>query len=623
MSFSVEKFLKHLGVTRFLSQDLSNKFEALLRYCNNNRDALYERFNKCPWFVDHGFKHALNVIRNIDGILLGFLVENKDFLSQYEIFCLLAAALLHDIGLSHYPSYLDDMFRHSKCDKTNYYCLQSIIIRKLHGVYSGKLLLNYQFITDPIKEHIIAIRGILGEFADVVAKIAMYHQSSTPLTPSDKERLKDRIREYKSYEVMFPDEPLPEVINISYAASTIPIRARLLAAILRIADACDVRYERAPREIFEQQIVENLRALLGDISQATDLLKGIEDIISDEIRDEIRKIRRLFENALELRNYIDYFMKNRQIVLTEELNEFLDKVLNFLSRNYLEKVGEFMRLKGSLKNSSAGLRFYRILMWLEDLLGRILDRACEKLEKLNLSIIMYGNKLVTKALEMILRSTARARILCYQDEHYLKHQSVSEVYFIRRGNTLYIAFEPRTNANTDLLTLAVKDVVKEKTSTDEVLEKIMDIRPIIIGDEEWKRVGLSTSEDVRTKFRGKILEEGEIKKEKPPIEKPPIEACFTEKDLGYGIREMTFRVKSNTIKIKKIVVRDIFSILKPNRLPSGTRLLGSSLIYEPLKEISPGKVIELGPIRLEGSERIVKVKLEINDEIQIDAKICS
>jgi len=53
-----------------------------------------------PWFTNHDQTHSEEIVRILEKLLTPF-EHNPDFLDEQEIFVLLAAAYLHDIGMQY------------------------------------------------------------------------------------------------------------------------------------------------------------------------------------------------------------------------------------------------------------------------------------------------------------------------------------------------------------------------------------------------------------------------------------------------------------------------------------------------------------------------------------------
>jgi hypothetical protein len=174
-----------------------------------------------PQFTPHSIDHLDAVVANLDWII----PENvKDVLNEYELFALLSAAYLHDIGMvpsipekplgSDYDAFVRDY--EQKNHETSPDDMQRLYIRKYHHLRS---------------QSYIAEEGArLGLGTDVslwsiVGRIAAGHRV---------ENLGDKQR-----------------FGIAFLSSATPIHRDLLAAYLRLADELDISAQRTPLLSFE------------------------------------------------------------------------------------------------------------------------------------------------------------------------------------------------------------------------------------------------------------------------------------------------------------------------------------------------------------------------------------
>jgi len=156
----------------------------------------YDSDRALTLWTDHGVRHVRSVVKIIDKLYKYFQEVKK--LEKYEIFVLLSAVYIHDLGMfAHNP--------HFSKDKQ----------RKYHGRISGKVLLSMKnfrkksFITE--------------EEALAIALVSSAHQSN------------------------FPINNIKENIKIGNHI----IRLALLGSVLRIADALDISSNRAKQEFLE------------------------------------------------------------------------------------------------------------------------------------------------------------------------------------------------------------------------------------------------------------------------------------------------------------------------------------------------------------------------------------
>jgi len=168
---------------------LRSRLIDLITYWTIYQDEIF-LFTSCPYFVDHGMPHAQNVAR-IFATLAGHLSPDHA-LSDNELFLGTCACYLHDVGMFH-PGPLSP-------DET----------RRRHGALS--------------QQRIQAQRELFllcGDEPGLVGLLAAYHQSSADL---------ETLPAYSGFTDFWQREWRP--------------RTRLLAALLSLADACDMGAER-------------------------------------------------------------------------------------------------------------------------------------------------------------------------------------------------------------------------------------------------------------------------------------------------------------------------------------------------------------------------------------------
>lgn len=148
------------------------------------------------YFTDHGPGHSARIVDRLDGLTEGVQATAKR-LCPDEVFALLAAACLHDIGMQN-ERYAGGDLEH---------------IRAHHHERTAEMM--YALFADPVHAFPIPLAGEPG-LAEAVARVARGH---------------------RRVDLAGPDyEPL------IHAGAT--LRLRLLAALLRFADALDIDHRR-------------------------------------------------------------------------------------------------------------------------------------------------------------------------------------------------------------------------------------------------------------------------------------------------------------------------------------------------------------------------------------------
>lgn len=170
------------------SLELYERFTSLAKKAEN--DLL--PFAQLPNFTDHGVKHAHNVQENLSNLIPSTMAEP---LSPFELFCLLCAALLHDVGMVVLKSPQEKPFQ----------------IRIDHYNRSREFVIENNKILS-LSEH---EAHIIGEICRAHGMPNLNYLESSMFS----------VRKYGE------------------------VRVQLLSALLRLADALDMTSERAPGTI--------------------------------------------------------------------------------------------------------------------------------------------------------------------------------------------------------------------------------------------------------------------------------------------------------------------------------------------------------------------------------------
>jgi len=189
--------------------------------------------DQVPQMVDHEQSHCQDVLNLAEEALLSILQEDSDFLSEEELYYLISAIFLHDIG-------------HAETTDEAGNILFPEDIRKRHSEFT------YQMIKNDSKD--FGFNECNNE-AKLIAKICKYHQ--------------------RSYELI----DLPEEEN--------EVRVRFITALLRVFDACDQQISRVGEEDYRQmQLHANKREkkLYQEILKQMDPRGQIEEFIESKIK---------------------------------------------------------------------------------------------------------------------------------------------------------------------------------------------------------------------------------------------------------------------------------------------------------------------------------------------------
>ncbi len=193
-----------------LEQRFGKDFTATLNILKQEAGTIWKKGELYHvYYTLHGLDHSNYVIRIIEKSIEG--LNTEDNLNETEVFCLLSAAYLHDVGMQCKNS--DDIERAAKISelKKRAYTFQDLI-RDEHHTRSGRY----------IKEHAIDLKLDHIE-AECIRLISEGHRET-----------KLESKEYDD-----------QLIGLE------SVRVRLLSGLLRLADELDITYKRAPETLFE------------------------------------------------------------------------------------------------------------------------------------------------------------------------------------------------------------------------------------------------------------------------------------------------------------------------------------------------------------------------------------
>ena len=161
------------------------------------------------YYTLHGLDHSIYVIKILEKLIDG--LNPKDNLNETEIFYLLSAAFLHDVGMQ--CKYQDDGERAAKISKSKGkpYSVQDLI-RDEHHTRSGR------YIKDNFKS----------------LKLDHFEAECIRLISEGHRQIELDSKEYDD-----------QLIGLE------SVRVRLLSALLRLADELDIAYTRAPEILFD------------------------------------------------------------------------------------------------------------------------------------------------------------------------------------------------------------------------------------------------------------------------------------------------------------------------------------------------------------------------------------
>ena len=273
------------GLLKKESRDLFKRHELLWKFALDN----YLKFMNVEDYTNHGEDHVLNIEKSVYSLITE---KAREKLSPFEIFCLLSAICLHDLGMI-VKEKMDEQYFSVRKD-------HHIRVRQLLEERHNEFQLNQQE-------------------AKIIGEICYGHG-----TPS-----LDDLEAYDNWSVA----PFGEV------------NAVFLTALLRIGDLIDLSFLRAPK------LVADLRKISGESLNHWKLHNKISDIKIDHENEgisifatadneydlsELYKLRNWIESELTIVR--EAFEKNGVFLNTVSLHTNLDK------KKVLSKENPFLKL---------------------------------------------------------------------------------------------------------------------------------------------------------------------------------------------------------------------------------------------------------------------------------------
>jgi len=200
-----------------------------------------------PTFTSHGPDHSKNLIRKLEKLIPES--EWKKF-SCLEIFLLLYSAWIHDVGMVDYDNRLPNCTNEEEREK---------IRKKIRENHSER---SYKWITETENHRRL---GLNAQLARLIGKICKFHPKKYDITQLEKKWSEEGYEKYGE------------------------IRIQLLAVLIRLADACDISYERVKEVLVQmynmtEKYIESKKHIEGKLAISNVLPEGrsiVVHVISD------------------------------------------------------------------------------------------------------------------------------------------------------------------------------------------------------------------------------------------------------------------------------------------------------------------------------------------------------
>lgn len=398
-------------LTEMLNHDLQSKLDSI----RSTASEIWET-PRLQHFTKHGIEHSENIITILDSIL-GDMSTMKSKLSEHEVFILLAAAYLHDIGMQ-------SAYHAGLPDKPDYDLEDKKTIRDKHHETSAKMIRES---VDPGAERKVDC-GLQNctqpNYVHFIALLSKSHRMNKPEISSPK---------LKNCVLKTPTE----------------IRVRLLVSLLRLADALDRDYMRvdlnelnlwniptdSKKYWWVHHYTQGISIKNGKIKiffrvliQYKDHLLAIDEIIFRTVIDSVKKqlsevhdilwnegVKLYFEQGKPQADDNNYTNETTVQLLSDEVLHYVTgKLLEKSAESLSARTGASYRVDGILKSNDKELK-ERTLKALSYMANEKYDKAIEEFEDilreyvispiekmsvlLNLGNAYYSLSQIDKALE--------------------------------------------------------------------------------------------------------------------------------------------------------------------------------------------------------------------------------
>ena len=244
---------------------------------------------QCPWFVNHGLSHINGVLDKMESIFERYqktVSDDNNLISNDELYFLLCAVIYHDIGMAYHPT--DIKNKDDICD----------IVREKHGEYSGILLNETDAVRPGFKDH------------DIVNAIMKYHQAKAPL--NDKYEL---LLKKKGKNALY--EPIATIMKYDGTK----LKTELLAALLQLADACDIGKERV-KELENQFREKNNR------NEVDETITKLIDDFTNQVNESEKKDLLFLKQTLN----------NDNLILANKIINSCKSLSDHIKNSFVEKI---------------------------------------------------------------------------------------------------------------------------------------------------------------------------------------------------------------------------------------------------------------------------------------------
>lgn len=210
----------------------------------SSRHRYFWEGNKLPEAVDHGRAHTQNLLDLATQVLIPLQRQGSPFLSPYELYLLINCLWLHDIGQAGGSLFLKQAGGKTSWEPSEETDAIEVSLTNPDLVREAHNLLTYERIRhDP---EAFGFEEFNAE-ARLIANICRYNRKRMPLADNDNKTFECNFYGYQVQITM----PLPTTLPNGLPTQD-SVRPRLICAMLRVIDACDVQKSRAGDKDFQR-----------------------------------------------------------------------------------------------------------------------------------------------------------------------------------------------------------------------------------------------------------------------------------------------------------------------------------------------------------------------------------
>ncbi len=220
---------EHLDKELELVKTLEKENEEYLDMLNVLAGWAHKRLNSylIKDFTDHSVEHSKRVMENIDKLVAVFMKQENEKMNEIEIYILLAACYLHDLGMhaqyvEHLP-YIQNKYPKLDFSKQTDWNQEIIdVIRKEHHILSYHMVRDAKMIGYNNEE--VKIEGLIDDLREYVAVTCLGHR----LDPSKDE----------------DKNMMTRLLSDGTERHGKTVRLEMISRLLRIGDALDIDSRR-------------------------------------------------------------------------------------------------------------------------------------------------------------------------------------------------------------------------------------------------------------------------------------------------------------------------------------------------------------------------------------------